>query len=145
VKASRRGILGMLAASPIAGRAMAQDAAAQLSKIGIGQAANVLNISAGQGIGTQGMLGGGKPKMPDYKKLLQSPLLRGEFESILFERERSVGSIDPDIACLRSFSLNAKIAFQRQRNVSREIHNLQTENIWRRMDAFMSKLMGLGS
>lgn len=57
------------------------------------------------------------------KAAMRIPALRDELTSILFEDFRHVRVIEPDIAVHRSFSLNAKIAFQRQRFVERELQS----------------------
>lgn len=65
-----------------------------------------------------------EPTPQQWKLLLRNQLLRSEVESVFYEDYRVIGRIDPDIAVLRSLSLNAKIAFQRQRIVARNLENL---------------------
>lgn len=56
------------------------------------------------------------------------------------ERASGVGYIDPDIAVYKSFSLNAKIVFQRQRNVQRRYERLTTDYPWSRLNALLRKI-----
>jgi hypothetical protein len=123
---NRRKFFGMMAAAPAAAKGAADMAVAELSRINVGA-------------GALGQLGGGSYGMPvgSYptsagqqrlfdprelmRKALADPKQRAAMASLLFEKHRTVGVIDPDIACYRSFSLNAKVAFQRQRNVERDL------------------------
>jgi len=84
------------------------------------------------------------PSADIWAKVIGNTALRKELESIYFERERGVSSIDPDIAAYRSFSLNAKIAFQRQRNVQRQIDGLiSNQGWWERFSKFGQRVMGI--
>jgi hypothetical protein len=82
---------------------------------------------------------------PKALRLIRSlPGLYDDYESAVFERERLVRWLDPDIAAKRSFSLAAKIAYQRQRNVAREIDAFgQTwdQSPWGRVDAIVRKAL----
>jgi hypothetical protein len=88
------------------------------------------------GVTTSGFRGNMPPQQPvaaftgeqttirpfDYsaavRAVMKSAELRAEYESSLYQRFRHVPALDPDLANKRSFSLAAKIAFQRQRNVA---------------------------
>lgn len=126
----RRSFLRLLAVSPIAGKAAAEAAAARLSGLEIGGV---------DGVNTRGIMPSsvGDPTPDDHLRILSMPGKRTEIRSMLFERERRVSSIDPDIACHRSWSLNAKIAFQRQRNVEEAMREMVETTIWRRIDNFI--------
>lgn len=56
-----------------------------------------------------------------YAEVMRSPMLRDIARSAAWRRHRYVHAVDPDIEVYRSFSPMAKIAFQRQRNVEREM------------------------
>lgn len=71
------------------------------------------------------------------------PQIREHVRSVIFEEQQHVGYIDADIAVLRSFSLNAKVTYQRQRNVERRLYQLQHEWPWQRMNTIVSKAIGL--
>ncbi|MBK8009583.1 MAG: hypothetical protein IPK23_15025 [Rhizobiales bacterium] len=73
--------------------------------------------------------------------MLANAAARAEAESVIFEDERKVGFIDPDIACARSYSLNAKIAYQRQRNVERRLQQLQNEWPWQKLEGIGRRIM----
>lgn len=141
---NRRGFLHALSRAPavgVAARAAIEQEAAGLVRVG--------------------MLGGAVPASsgpPDYpqaaeeptpdqiRHALLSPFVRRQVESILYEEQRHVGTIDPDIAVLRSFSLSAKIAFQRQRNVGHRLAMISegpTRWSWRRVNAVILRAVGL--
>lgn len=73
------------------------------------------------------------------RTILSDKKMRDEFESLTYESYRHVSVLDPDIACTRSYSLAAKIAFQRQRNVARAINNDLHGWPWQRLSEFMSR------
>lgn len=54
-------------------------------------------------------------------RALQVPALRAELESALYAARRGNSVLDPDLAVLRSYSMMAKLTFQRQRDVQAEI------------------------
>lgn len=77
------------------------------------------------------------------RKLLESPALRDEYSSLMFARHRRVGALDLDLANKRSFSLAAKVTFQRQRNVEREIEEDAAElPPWQRVEAVLKRVAG---
>lgn len=58
-----------------------------------------------------------------YEMALKIPSIRRKVEDIV-RREVSVEQIDYDLASKRSYSLAAKVCFQRQRNVERRLESL---------------------
>jgi opacity protein-like surface antigen len=140
---NRRRFFGLMAAAPIAAKATAQSAAADLAKIQVNGLGQYGAISGGYSVG-------GLSPSPDYgidprsllKKALLDPSKRAEIESLMFERHRGVGAIDADLACYRTFSLNAKIAFQRQRNVRLALQEEVGESGWQRWHESFHKLTG---
>ena len=73
-----------------------------------------------------------------------NPDLYEAARSICFQNHRNVDHIDPDIAVLKSLSPMAKITFQRQRNVEREMTywwNVEDMSITDRIHAAISELM----
>jgi len=133
----RRGFLRVLGLAPIAGKAAVDQIVADQA----GLAHGALN-----GLGAQnGSISAGPP-LPrvDDDPL---PLSAGDKASRIFgllkkaglpswERERiarenkHVYSLDPDLAALRSFSMNVKIATQRQRNIERELDRLRYQSTY---------------
>lgn len=122
----RRSFLKAFAASPLAARAAAEKVAAELS-----------GISQGVGYGS-GEVGGMSTSAPSHpppsvlnestiRSALASAVARAEIESIFYEEGRHVSRIDYDLASKRSFSLAAKIAFQRQRNIARRMHDFAND------------------
>jgi len=128
IHASRRKFFGLMAAAPAAGRAMAEELMAKQTNI----IANGLSAGYGNPVASTGGWVS-EPTQPQWQIALKNPALKQLIESTLFESEKRVGSIDPDIACMRSFSLNAKIAFQRQRNVALRITQMQEDYPWQQM------------
>jgi hypothetical protein len=105
----RRNFLRGVVAAPFAAKQVAEQAASRLSGISIGHLAGSNQI----GINQPPALA--QPSNLQWLKVIDDKTLRRELESIYYERERQVSAIDPDIACLRSVSLSAKIAYQRER------------------------------
>jgi hypothetical protein len=111
----RRHFLKALSMTPFAGRMAAQEAAAALSGVTLGPGAGFL----GGSVATAPAPASDRPfdTAAAWKAGLNS-VLRDDLISSLYEQERRIGQIDPDIAACRSFSLAAKVTFQRQRNVA---------------------------
>lgn len=113
----RRAFLSLLGVSPIAARSAATKAAADLAGVSIA--------------GMSGFDGGVEPHSnadatpAQARVALKIPHVLAEVRSALYEDYRRIHRIDPDIAVHRSFSLNAMITFQRQRNVERAIEQMQ--------------------
>jgi hypothetical protein len=139
---NRRRFFGLMAAAPVAARTVAESAAADLSRV------RVSGLVDGGAIASGGSFGGPVTNSPmvDPRAMLKRALLdpnkRAEIESMLFERNQAVGAIDSDLACYRSFSLNAKIAFQRQRNVQRALQEELGEATWQRWHELYRKVTG---
>lgn len=137
---TRRKFFGLMAAAPIAGRAAAQELASQ--QIGINLANNIgQQAGLGRVNASTGLVSYGPPQL-QIKDALNNPLTRHLYESMVFEQERRVHAVDPDIAVHRSTSLAAKIVYQRQRNVARHFEGIQGEPVWSRMESFFRKTLG---
>lgn len=78
-----------------------------------------------------------------WRALLKIPQAREAITSQLFERERRIVRIDHDLAVKRSFSLAAKIAFQRERNVAEELRLLSEQYPWQRLQDIGKKFLHL--
>lgn len=71
-----------------------------------------------------------KPLMPHHQAArlaMQNPLMRDLITGQAYRNQRHVSQIDPDIDLHRSWSPMAKVTFQRQRNVERELENYCNE------------------
>lgn len=128
MKVERRKVLGFLALSPMAAKAVVEEGAAKLS---------------GTRLGLSGYSGGMEPESVSPSGEIQKEtwsLVRGdakalsELKSLFFERERTIGLVDHDLASKRSFSLAAKIAYQRERNVHRSIAELGADYHWSKLE-----------
>ncbi len=60
----------------------------------------------------------------------------------LRDRSRCINSLDPDIACKRSWSMSVKIMTQRQRNYDRELLRLEKSGWQHKSRSALSKLIG---
>ncbi len=131
---SRRKVLGMLSSMPVVGRSLA-------SKFQSEAAASSL-----AGLAGAGSLAGPQECAPPNRKFpeitMKLPWVQDALRDLYYEQNRRVGYIDPDLAVLKSFSLNAKICFQRQRNVERQLLEVVEEPFWKRWDKLMAKIHG---
>lgn len=119
---NRRKILGGLALGPLAAKETADQLIAKQASVGLPSARSFApNVPPGAGdFPTAGGMSYEK-EVAILRKAYGIPAVRREMESIAYESERHVPYLDPDIAAFRSFSLNAKIVYQRQRNVERAL------------------------
>lgn len=123
---TRRGFLKLMAAAPLAKRAVEEEATKALTGIG---STGHMHVVAG---GVAPSLGGGMIQHGDVAKALLNSAFRAELESIAYATNKQVNFLDVDLATKKSFSLAAKVTFQRQRNVQREIEAYATEpkSVW---------------
>lgn len=154
MKLARRGFLKLLPVAGLAGKAAAEDAATRLAGLGTtGLAQNVGGGFAAEGLGcasnqvqpaslAQGSAISVDVRRKIIQRVLRLPNLRGELESILYEDQRHVGFIDPDLAAKRSFSLAAKVTFQRQRNVERALQNqVYQDSTYQRVERWTERVL----
>jgi hypothetical protein len=145
MQATRRKFFGMVGTAPLAARGAAEAVTRQLAGIGAGLSYNTgvfTQPMAAQGQAGQ-LLGFQKLRQEAFKRAVALPQWRGEIESILYQQYRQIGNIDPDIAVMRSFSLSAKIAFQRQRVVARALkHDVMEEpTCWQQMSQWTERVL----
>jgi hypothetical protein len=101
-------------------------------------------------VNTSGVLHAGAGSAPSSKaeanhenrKLaLNFPDIRAEYESVLYDAYRNVYRLDPDLAIKKSFSLSAKITYQRQRNVASAMREQTTGYFrWMQVDQFWADI-----
>lgn len=140
---NRRSILGILAGTPLVGQAVAQEAFASLrGSIPPATPPNGWGGSAqavGQNMGNMVA----EPLMKSDRALrliFSDAAALAEIRSEIFDQQRQYSTnIDPDIMVLKSLSPMAKITFQRQRNVERELADLQEER-WDRPQKYVRAL-----
>lgn len=149
----RRSVLKFLGASPIAAREAAEVAAKNLAGITRGKPGipgmdvrNMMreNIQPTAHLVGYPEVGQGQSGPFDWRlaremrdkfvlQALRTKETRRELETILYENHRTVHGLDHDIAANRSWSLAAKLCYQRQRNVARDIeHTMMDQNPWQR-------------
>lgn len=142
MKPGRRRFFGAIAASPLAARQAAESAAKQLAGIGslsggvpISDLRDMVREMPHSGLGAQGEASANtctqspakdwqvlrQLKDDIIRRALNTKQSRQELEALLYQDMRNVYSFDHDLASNRSMSLAAKVCFQRQRNVQREI------------------------
>ncbi|HMX62285.1 MAG TPA: hypothetical protein PKD58_04400 [Candidatus Sumerlaeota bacterium] len=130
----------MIGAAPLAGRAVAEDIAKQAGIEASGLKVN--SVLSGSMVGNV-QSGVGRPPSDMWREAFRVyPELRSQQESTFFEQEK-IGTIDPDIAVYRSFSMAAKIAFQKQRNVARRMDELQGVPWWHKTETLFQKITAL--
>lgn len=132
----RRSFLRLFAASPLAAKAARDEVIGNLT----GMAANGI---AGLGHGGNPSAPYGSPSSigdvaPDVRRsrlmdwFRRSALPDWEVERIKRDLLH-VYALDPDIAALRSFSMNVKIGIQRERNIERHIEGLKGQSAYEQM------------
>ncbi len=128
----RRGFFGFAAGAAVAGPGMVKQAAEQIGldalRIGGGESNLIGMTGSGYGLQTADKA---------YDAISEAKGMLAKFVGITAaqraraKRETHIGSLDPDLASYRSFSLSAKIEMQRERNVEARIH--QSKSMWQRM------------
>jgi hypothetical protein len=136
VIATRRKFFGFIAASPLAGRAAAQQMAERLSGI---------PLTAPGGMAEGGVSPTSAPDIThlQWRALLKLPEARAAIVSEIYKREHKVYRIDHDLGVKRSFSLAAKIAYQRERNVAHELELLTEQYPWQRIQNAGRKFLSM--
>lgn len=112
---SRRKAMGLLGAIPVVGPAMA----AKLQNEA--KASSLIGMMADGRVFEPPPLTEEATDIPAIQRnlMLQIPWVKEQLEEVIRERTRYIGSIDPDLAVLKSISLSAKIYYQRQRTAKR--------------------------
>jgi hypothetical protein len=131
IKASRRGFLGALGAAPVVGKLAAKEMAEK----------EVASLGVPHGVVGAGLFNSSSTDREDLKKrAIRLPGVRRELYSYFMEQERTtpIPAIDVDIAVHRSFSLSAKVTYQRQRNAQRKIDEMENGYLWDRFDKILS-------
>jgi len=134
----RRGFLRVLGLAPIAGKAAADKLIAEHAGLahgaldGLGGQNNGISsacVEAPSGAYPYAQLTAGEKAKRLFGLLKKAGLPSWEHEKIIREN-RNVYTLDPDLAALRSFSMNVKIVTQRQRNIEREIARLRFQSTY---------------
>lgn len=134
MKPSRRNILALIGATPLAAREALETKAMSLAGVAGPEAPTP----------PYGMpAASSDPTKQQIISALRIPSVREEMRSLLFEEHQRVGYLDHDLASKRSFSLAAKIVFQRQRNIERRLVEMQTEYTWNRINQAILRALGL--
>lgn len=133
---NRRKLLGWIGMAPVAAPLAANQITAALGeKLAFdAQAAKLASIDITGMTEKSVGLGIHENNPPQYihkvRRILANEFYRRQVESSLYEANADVRCLDPDIANKKSFSLSAKVTFQRQRNVAKELQRIQTEGDW---------------
>lgn len=134
---NRRSMLKLLGSLPVVGPGLTRKISSEASAAGLAK----LNTSGLQYESpvpdTQ------EPNFPQRQLAIQLPWVRQELEQLFLERNARVSSLDPDLAVLKSVSLSAKICYQRQRNVQRDIVKYTSSPNWMRIDELFAKVRGI--
>lgn len=144
MQTTRRTFFGWLGATPLAAKAAADAEIVKLTAMrhlpGLGDASLDLDN------GTAGVFG--DPNAPYSKRLIGAADYMKAFgippavEARLRNDAKYVHSLDPDIACKRSWSMSVKIQEQRQRNYQRSLESITTGAKHERAKTLLSKVLG---
>jgi hypothetical protein len=143
--ASRRRVLSFLGSAPLAARAAAESTISRLAGVsadGLGDASMRITTDVGE------KAGGGAANVPYEKRLIAaSDLVRvagvpEALELTLRDRARYTPYLDPDLASKRSWSLNVKIATQRERNYERELGRIHQNARYHRGMGLVKAVLG---
>lgn len=120
----RRNFLGLLGGAAVAGPSMAKQAAANgIESLGVPAIPFSPGVPVG-GLASAGPISqGGWDPLHEARADLARLLGMTAAERLRLKRLQQVTTLDPDIAAMRSFSLDAKIRIQRERNVERQLEN----------------------
>mgnify|MGYP001557758136 FL=1 len=139
---NRRSVLGLLGSVPVVGPTLA-------AKLQHEKLSGELS-----GLQTDGLsYGTGAPSPPDEysvaalrqkRAAMQLPWIREVVEASMRDQTRYVGTLDPDLAILKSVSLSAKICYQRERNVQRAISEYGREPSWLTLQSLWQKISSFG-
>lgn len=136
---NRRSVLQLFGSVPVVGPSLARKLAAEETAASLA------------GISVTGLTSSGVPTpqicneigYSQRKLALQIPWFRRELEQLIAERDHNVYQLDPDLAVLKSVSLSAKICYQRQRNIERNILSYTQPEPYYRIEALFSKIAKL--
>lgn len=148
----RRSVMRLLAGAPFVGKLAAENAALALM-----QPIPAAPPMASRGL-MQGMQDVGQaptnPALPMvtqemrrtiFKAALGIKDVNAEYDSLLYTRNRMVLYLDPDLAANKSYSLAAKIVYQRQRNVAVDRRDDTEAGTWERVEKFTAKVLSGGA
>lgn len=152
-KIARRAFLRMLPVSAFAGRQAAEHAAKELAGLARGSAfppsaglADAFGINNNTVAAEQasGRFLDQRVREFALRNALATPALRAEIEAILYDQHRTVHALDHDLASNRSYSLAAKICYQRQRNVARALEcQVMEASPWQRIRDWADRICRL--
>lgn len=131
----------MMAATPIAARGAANDVIMKMGHIGT---VGAMNVNGSSDAAQPNSFPSNIDEKEMFRKAFSNPMMRAELEAMIYEREKRVFLIDSDIAACRSFSVNAMVTFQRQRNVERAIKEYQEEYWYSRFNNIAKRVMQFG-
>jgi hypothetical protein len=129
-------------AAPAAAKQVMDKAAADLAGVHInGAGAGLASALYGNPASDTGPTGQQYDPRKALRNLLADEAARAEYTSAMYARNRNVSYIDLDLATKRSFSLAAKVAYQRQRNVARQIDEESSDDgpLWQRPENMVRK------
>lgn len=154
----RRGFLQALATAPFVAKQAAEQAGMALMNgktLGVETMAPSADLVRGaMGAASSEMMGAQQPAGYKTDKLtekaarqilklaIKDPDVKRQLNSLMMQTHRTVMWLDADLAMNRSMSLAAKICYQRQRNVDRDIRQeLDRVNPWSRLQRFLGQIL----
>jgi hypothetical protein len=130
---NRRKILGLFSTAPFAAKQAVEAQAAALAHVEI---SGIHDHNPG-GMGVEATSDGYTHEQ--VKRALLKPFIGDQIRERIKAEHAHVYAIDYDLASKRSFSLAAKICYQRQRNIERELERMQRESNWYWLRDFIKK------
>lgn len=135
---NRRSMLKLLGSVPVVGPDLARKLSSEASAAGLAKIhTSGLQYESSEPPSTD------ETNFTQRQLAIQLPWVRQELEQLMLERNTRVSTLDPDLAVLKSVSLSAKICYQRQRNVQRDIVKYTSSPNWMRVDQLFAKVRGI--
>ena len=118
----RREFLGLMSTSPLFAKKATEDMSMKLSKIKAEYGSQSIShqVSVNRSTTVREEL-----NADHYKMAMSFPIAREKIREQLFAQNQKIYSIDNDLASKRSFSLAAKICYQRQRDVEARLREME--------------------
>lgn len=156
----RRGFLKAFAAAPFVAKQAAEQVGLGLMNgrlLGVDQPPSADLVRGALGTGESSGIAQGPSNPANYIKpdrltekaargilrlAMKDPDVKRQLNSLMMQTHRNVMWLDVDLASNRSMSLAAKICYQRQRNVERDLaQEMDRTNPWTRMQRFVAKIL----
>lgn len=148
----RRSVMRLLAGAPFVGKLAGENAALALMQAPLAQPPRPMGFLQSTGASAASPVEGNQAQVMTpavrraiFKAALGIKDVNAEYEAILYARNRRVLVLDSDLAVNKSYSLAAKICYQRQRNVAIDRRDDTEIGTWERANQFALKVLSGGA